>query len=459
MTDKEHFNIEREQLASRTGFILISAGCAIGLGNIWRFPYVTGQYGGAAFVLVYLAFLVLLGLPILIMEYSIGRAGKLNIAGAMRELEPAGSKWHVFGYLGVIGNVLLVMFYTTVAGWGLAYMYYSMAGSFNGLGPQEIASFFGAFLSNTIEIVFWMAFVVFTGFWVCSKGLRKGAEKVSKYLMTGLFVILLMLVFKSVTLPGASAGISFYLEPDFSLIDRYAISAAMGQAFFTLSAGAGGMAIFGSYIGKERSLPGEAINVVALDTSVALLAGLAIFPAAFAFGIEPGSEPQLLFVTLPNVFNQMAGGQAWGFLFFAFLSFAAMSTVIAIFENIMAFTIDEWKWDRRKASIINAIAIFILSLPCALSFGPLSGIQPLGPGSGILDLEDFIFSNNILPIGAISIVMFCTLKRGWGWDRFLEEANTGIGGKIPGWVSPYARYLLPLIVLVILVQGWMNILN
>lgn len=459
MAGKRHSHIEREQLASRTGFLLISAGCAIGLGNIWRFPYVTGQYGGAAFVLIYLAFLFLLGLPILIMEYSIGRAGKLNIAGAMRELEPAGSKWHLFGYMGIIGNVMLLMFYTTVAGWGLAYMYYSMTGSFNGLGPEEVGQFFGNFLSNTLAIVFWMAFVVFTGFWVCSKGLQKGAEKVSKYLMTGLFLILFILVLKSITLPGASAGISFYLEPDFSLIGREAVSAAMGQAFFTLSAGAGGMAIFGSYIGKERSLPGEAINVVALDTSVALLAGLAIFPAAFAFGVEPGSGPELLFVILPNIFNHMAGGQIWGFLFFAFLSFAAMSTVIAIFENIMAFTIEEWEWDRRKAATINSIGIFILSLPCALSFGPLSSIQPLGPGSGILDLEDFIFSNNILPIGALSIVMFCTLKIGWGWDGFIEEANKGRGWKIPVWTVPYAKYILPLIVLTILVQGWLNILS
>ncbi|WMW21792.1 sodium-dependent transporter [Methanolobus mangrovi] len=459
MTHEGQNNEEREQLASRIGFLLISAGCAIGLGNIWRFPYITGKYGGAAFVLIYLAFLILLGFPILLMEYSIGRAGKLNIAGAMRKLEPKGSKWHLFGYMGIIGNILLVMFYTTVAGWGLAYIYYSITGSFNGLGPQEIGSFFGTFLSKTLEIVFWMALVVISGFWVCSKGLQKGAERVSKNLMAGMFIILLILVFKSVTLPGASAGIAFYLKPDFSLIGKEAVYAAMGQAFFTLSAGAGGMAIFGSYIGKERSLPGEAINVVALDTSIALLAGLVIFPAAFAFGIDAGSGPELIFVTLPNIFNQMTGGQVWGFLFFIFLSFAAMSTVIAIFENIMAFTIDEWGWKRKKAALVNTIGIFILSLPCALSFGPLSSIQPLGPGSGILDLEDFIFTSNILPIGALSIVMFCTLKMGWGWDKFVKEANAGKGKKIPEWISPYARYVLSLIVLTILVQGWVNLLR
>ncbi|MDK2948427.1 MAG: neurotransmitter:Na+ symporter, family [Methanolobus sp.] len=450
-------NDEREQLASRLGFLLISAGCAIGLGNIWRFPYITGKYGGAAFVVIYLAFLLLLGFPILLMEYSIGRAGKLNIAGAMRKLEPSGTKWHLFGYMGIVGNIILVMFYTTVAGWGIAYIYYSITGSFNGLSPQEVGDFFGNFLSNPKEIVFWMGIVVISGFWVCSRGLQNGAEKISKRLMAGMFVILIILVFKSVSLEGASAGILFYLKPDFSLINRDAVYAAMGQAFFTLSTGAGGMAIFGSYIGKERALPGEAMNVVVLDTSIALLAGLVIFPTAFAFGVDAGSGPELLFVTLPNIFNNMTWGIMWGFLFFVFLSSAAMSTVIAIFENIMAFTMDEWGWSRKKAALVDGIGIFVLSLPCALSFGPLSSIQPFGPGSGILDLEDFIFSYNILPIGAISIVLFCALKRGWGWDNFLTEANTGIGKKIPEWSKYYARYVLPLVILVILVQGWINL--
>jgi NSS family neurotransmitter:Na+ symporter len=450
---------EREQLATRIGFLLISAGCAIGLGNIWRFPYITGKYGGAAFVVIYLAFLILLGFPILLMEYSIGRAGKLNIAGAMKKLEPTGSKWHLFGYMGIIGNILLVMFYTTVAGWGLAYIYYSISGSFSELGPQEVNNFFGSFLNNTSHMVFWMGLVVITGFWVCSRGLQEGAEKVSKNLMVGMFIILIILVFKSVTLPGASEGIIFYLKPNFNLINMEAIYAAMGQAFFTLSAGAGGMAIFGSYIGKERALAGEAINVVVLDTSIALLAGLVIFPAAFAFGIDAGSGPELLFVTLPNIFNQMVGGRLWGFLFFIFLSFAAMSTVIAIFENIMAFTIDEWGWNRKKAALINAFAIFILSLPCALSFGPLKGIQPFGAGSGILDLEDFIFTSNILPIGALSIVMFCTLKSAWGWNKFMEEANSGEGIRLTGYVKPYAAFVLPLVIAIILVNGWIKILS
>lgn len=449
---------EREKLATRAGFLLMSAGCAIGLGNIWRFPYITGKYGGAAFVLIYLAFLILLGFPILLMEYSIGRAGQLNIAGSMRKLEPNGSKWHIFGYLGIIGNVLLVMFYTTVAGWGLAYVYYSISGGFNGLKPDEISLFFSSFLDNTLQIVLLMGIVVIIGFGVCSKGLQNGAEKITKILMVGMVAILLILVFRSISLPGASEGINFYLKPDFSLISSEAVYAAMGQAFFTLSAGAGGMAIFGSYIGKERALTGEAINVVLLDTSIALLAGLVIFPAAFAFGVEAGAGPELICVTLPNIFNQMSGGIIWSFLFFVFLSAAAMSTVIAIFENIMAFTIDEWGWERKKAAIINATGIFALSLPCALSFGPLKQIQPFGPGTGILDLEDFIFSNNVLPIGAISIVLFCVLKSGWGWNNFRNEVNTGEGLKLPNWGKKYTIYILPIVIIVVLINGWIKIL-
>ncbi|WP_406660273.1 sodium-dependent transporter [Methanolobus sp. ZRKC3] len=445
---------EREQLATRIGFLLISAGCAIGLGNIWRFPFITGKYGGGAFVAVYLAFLLLLGLPILVMEYSIGRAGRLNIAGSMKKLEKPGTKWHVFGYLAILGNVLLMMFYTTVAGWGFAYIYYTITGRFNGLSPDGIDAFFGAFLQNTPAIVFWMTVVVVLGFWICSKGLQAGVERFGKTLMSGLFIILIALVIRSVTLPGAAAGIDFYLRPDFSMLDWEAVYAAMGQAFFTLSIGIGSMAIFGSYIGKEKRLTGESINVVALDTSIALLAGLVIFPAAFAFGVDAGSGPGLIFVTLPNIFNQMAGGQIWGSLFFIFLSFAAMTTAIAVFENIMAFTIDEWGWGRKKAATINSVAIFILSLPCALSFGPLSWIQPFGPGTGILDLEDFIFSNNILPIGALSFVLFCTYKFGWGWDKFMEEANLGEGVKFPGWIRPYVTFVLPLVIIIVLVKGW-----
>lgn len=454
MSEKD-FRPEREQLATRLGFLLVSAGCAIGLGNVWRFPFITGMYGGGAFVIVYLIFLLLLGIPVLVMEYAIGRAGRLNIAGAMRKLENPGSKWHIFGYLGILGSIIGLMFYTTVAGWSIAYMYYTLSGKFAGLGPEEIGASFGAFLGNSAEIVFWMALVVVLGFWVCSRGLHKGVERISKSLMAGLFLILITLVVRSVTLPGSMEGISFYLRPDFSLLSWEAVNAAMGQAFFTLSIGVGGMAIFGSYIGKEKRLTGESINVVVLDTSVAILAGLVIIPAAFAFGIDAGSGPGLIFVTLPNIFNQMIGGQLWGTLFFLFLSLASMTTVIAIFESIMAFTIDEWGWGRKKAALINCIVIFLLSLPCALSFGTLSWIEPLGPGTGILDLEDFIFTNNMLPIGALAFVLFCAYKLGWGWDKFIEEANAGEGIRFPRWVRPYIAYVLPLIILLLMVEGWM----
>lgn len=449
--------VEREQLASRIGFLLISAGCAIGLGNVWRFPFITGKYGGAAFVLVYLAFLLLLGLPIMVMEFSIGRAGRLNIAGSMRALEPVNSKWHIFGYLGIIGNVILAMFYTTVAGWGFAYFYKELTGVYNGLSPEEIEITFGAFLGSTGELIFWMALVVILGFFICSLGLQAGVERISKFMMSGMFVMLLILVFKAVTLPGASAGLSFYLKPDFSNFSWESIYAAMGQAFFTLSLGIGGMAIFGSYIGKEHSLTGEALNVMALDTLTALLAGLVIFPAAFAFGVDAGSGPGLVFVTLPNIFNQMSGGQFWGSLFFMFLTFAAMTTIIGIFENIMAFTIDEWGWERKKAALINGVVIFFLSLPCVLGFGPWSNFAPLGEGTVILDLEDFILSYNLLPIGALVFVFFCTRNSGWGWNNFIEEADAGKGFKFPKWLKPYVRYVLPIIILVVLIKGWMDV--
>ncbi|MCQ1535404.1 sodium-dependent transporter [Methanosarcina sp. KYL-1] len=449
---------EREQLGSRLGFLLISAGCAIGLGNVWRFPFITGKYGGAAFVLVYLAFLLLLGLPIMVMEFSIGRAGRKNIAGAMRALEPAKSKWHIFGYLGIIGNVILMMFYTTVAGWGFAYFYRELTGAFSGLAPEEIGTAFGAFLGSTGELIFWMAIVVVLGFFVCSLGLQKGVERVGKFMMSGMFIMLLILVFKAVTLPGADAGLSFYLKPDFSNFGWEGIYAAMGQAFFTLSLGLGGMAIFGSYIGKERSLTGESLHVMALDTLVALLAGMVIFPTAFAFGVNVGTGPGLVFVTLPNIFNQMLGGQLWGSLFFMFLTFATMTTVIAVFENIMAFTIDEWGWNRKKAALINGIGIFALSLPCALGFGPWNSFAPLGEGTVVLDLEDFILSNNLLPLGALVFVLFCTNDLGWGWSNFIKEADTGEGIKFPKWIKPYVAYFLPLIILVVFVMGWKDVI-
>ncbi len=451
---------QREQFGSRLGFLLISAGCAIGLGNVWRFPYITGQYGGAAFVLIYLIFLVILGLPIMVMEFSIGRAGRKNIAGALRALEPKGSKWHLYGYFAILGNLVLMMFYTTVAGWMLGYFYFMVKGDLSGLTPDQVGGFFGGFLSQPGALIFWMALTVVLGFFVCSLGLQKGVERVTKFMMSALFVILIVLVFRSVTLPGASAGLTFYLKPDFGKVMETGlwetIYAAMGQAFFTLSLGIGSMAIFGSYIGKDRALTGESLNIMGLDTLVALLAGLIIFPAAAAFNVDAGAGPGLIFVTLPNIFNTMAGGRIWGSLFFLFLSFAAMSTVVAVFENIMAFTMDEWGWGRKKAAVINGIALLVFSLPCALGFNLWSGFQPLGAGSAVIDLEDFIVSNHLLPIGSLIFVLFCCYKFGWGWEKFVEEADLGQGIRFPKKIRFYLRYILPLIMLVVFVWGYID---
>ncbi len=452
--------VQREHLASRLGFLLLSAGCAIGLGNVWRFPYITGKYGGAAFVVIYLVFLVILGLPIMVMEFSIGRAGQKNIAGALKALEPKGSKWHLYGYFAIIGNLVLMMFYTTIAGWMLAYFFFMVKGDLAGLTPDQVGGYFGGFLGQPGALVFWMLLAVVLGFIVCSIGLQKGVEKVTKLMMGGLFIILIILVFRSVTLPGAGKGLAFYLMPDFGKLAETglweAIYAAMGQAFFTLSLGIGSMLIFGSYIGKERSLTGESINIMLLDTSVALLAGMIIFPACFAFNQDPGAGPGLVFVTLPNIFNTMAAGRLWGSLFFLFMSFAAMTTVIAVFENIMAFTIDEWGWSRKKGAVINGIAMFLLSIPCALGFNLWSSFAPLGAGTIVLDLEDFIVSNNLLPIGSMIFVFFCCYKAGWGWDNFIEEANAGVGTKFPQWIKPYVKYVIPAIMIVVFIQGYID---
>jgi len=445
---------QREHLASRLGFLLVSAGCAIGLGNIWRFPFITGKYGGAAFVVVYLIFLAILGFPVMVMEFSMGRASQLNLAGAMKKLEPKGSVWHIYGYAGILGNVVLMMFYTTVSGWGFYYLFRTLFGGLKGLPPDQVGAAFGGLLGNTGVLIFWMAVVVFLGFGICAMGLQKGVEKVSKFMMSSLFVLLIIMIIRSVTLKGAGPGLSFYLKPDFSHLSWEGVSAAMGQAFFTLSLGIGSMTIFGSYIGKERSLAGESINVIILDTLVALMAGLIIFPACSAFGVDAGGGPGLIFVTLPNIFNKMLGGQFWGTLFFIFLTFAAMTTVIAVFENIMAFTMDEWHWKRKKAAWINSITLFILSLAVPLSFGPWSSFQPRGAGTGVLDLEDFIVSNNLLPIGSLVFVLFCSWKFGWGWDNFIKETDTGTGIKFPKWTRGYITYILPIIILFLLLKGW-----
>ncbi|MRR16929.1 MAG: sodium-dependent transporter [Deltaproteobacteria bacterium] len=455
---------ERESLGSRLGFILLAAGCAIGLGNVWRFPYITGKYGGAAFVLMYLIFLIALGLPIMVMELAVGRAARQNIGRAFQTLEPAGSKWHIFGPIGIAGNYLLMMFYTVVTGWILAYVYHTAAGDLTGLGPSQIKVFFGRLLGNPAMSFFWMALTVASCFFITGIGLQKGVERVCKIMMAFLFILILALAFHSVMLPGALPGLRFYLLPDMERLlssggGGAAAFAAMGQAFFTLGLGIGSMAIFGSYIGKERSLPGESIRIIGLDTFVALMSGLVIFPACFAFGVNPDSGPGLLFVTLPNIFNQMPGGRLWGTVFFIFMSFAAVTTVIAVFENIVSYWIDVRGWSRRRASGINCAALIVLSLPCVLGFNLLSGIEPLGAGSNILDLEDFLLSTMMLPAGALVFIFFTTSRYGWGLRQFLSEANTGKGLTFPRWTGFYMRYILPFIILMVFIKGYWDILK
>lgn len=448
----------RERFSSRLGFILISAGCAVGLGNVWRFPYITGQYGGAAFVLVYLIFLVLLGLPIMVMEFAVGRASQKSAARSFHVLEPAGTKWHLQGYACMAGNYLLMMFYTTVGGWMAAYIFKTLTGEFKGLDSDGVAAVFNDMLARPGYMTFWMVLVVLLSFFICSLGLQKGVERITKAMMSCLFLILLILCIRSVTLPGASEGLRFYLIPDFTRFTENGVGntifAAMGQAFFTLSLGIGAMAIFGSYIGKDHTLTGETINICLLDTLVAFLAGLIIFPSCFAFSVDPGQGPGLVFITLPNIFNQMVGGRIFGVLFFVFMTFAAQSTIIAVFENIISFSMDLFGTSRKKTVLINGIAIILLSLPCVFGFNIWSGFQPMGAGSTIQDLEDFIVSNNLLPLGSMVYLLFCTSRYGWGWKNFLAEADTGKGVKFPAWARVYVSYILPLIVLFIFIMGY-----
>ena len=456
---------ERETFASRLGFVLISAGCAIGLGNVWRFPYIVGRYGGAAFVLIYLAFLVILGLPIMAMEFSVGRASRQSIATSFHKLEPKGTKWHWYGWFGMAGNYLLMMFYTTVAGWMILYCIKMAKGDFVGADTQAVQDIYSGMLSNPGLMLVFMILVILIGMDVCSLGLQDGVEKITKVMMVMLLAILIVLVVRSVTLENAMAGLEFYLKPNFhnlmydangNFILGEAIFAAMGQSFFTLSLGIGAMAIFGSYIGKEHRLMGEAINVGILDTFVAFVVGLVIFPSAFAFGIQPDSGPNLIFITLPNVFNAMPLGRLWGALFFVFMSFAALSTVIAVFQNIITFPMDKWGWSHKKSVLVNMVVIFILSLPCLLGFNLWSGFNPLGDGTVVMDLEDFILSDNLLPLGSLVYLLFCVSKHGWGWDNFLAEADAGEGIRFPARFRPYFRYVLPLLVLIIFVMGYWN---
>ena len=449
--------MNREKLSSRLGFILLSAGCAIGIGNVWKFPYVVGENGGGFFVIIYLIFLAILGIPVLTMEFSIGRAAQKSPVKMYRELEPKGSVWHIHGKVAMIGAYMLMMFYTTVAGWMVRYFVSTASGKLSGLDSAGVAENFTSMLSNAPVMVLYLAIVIVAAVLVCSIGLQNGLERVTKVMMLALLAIMVILAINSFFMEGGKAGLAFYLKPNFEEVKNVGIGSivvnAMNQAFFTLSLGIGAMAIFGSYIGKERALLSESINVAILDTVVAISSGLIIFPACFAYGVDVDSGPSLIFITLPNIFNNIPLGRLWGSLFFVFMSFAALSTVLAVFEEIIACTVDLFGWGRKKACLINGILLFVLSLPCCLGFNILSGIQPMGEGSSIMDLEDFIVSNLILPLGSLVIILFCTSKKGWGWDNYLSEANEGKGLKMQKFMKGYMTYVLPVMVIVLFVIG------
>lgn len=447
----------REKLGSRMGFILLSAGCAIGIGNVWKFPYIVGENGGGIFVLIYLIFLAILGIPVLTMEFSIGRAAQKSPVRMYQELEPRGTKWHIHGKVAMAGAYLLMMFYTTVAGWMIRYFVSTATGEMSGLDADGVAGQFSNMLSDAPMMILYMGVVVLAAVLVCSIGLKNGLERVTKVMMLALLAIMVVLAVNSFFLPGGDAGLAFYLMPDVQEVQKIGIGNiivnAMNQAFFTLSLGIGAMAIFGSYIGKERSLLGESVNVALLDTLVAIASGLIIFPACFAYGVDVNSGPGLIFITLPNIFNNLPTGRLWGSLFFVFMSFAALSTVLAVFEEIVACTQDLFGWGRKKACIINGILLFVLSLPCCLGFNVLGFIQPMGEGTTIMDLEDFIVSNLILPLGSLVIILFCVLKKGWGWDNYMNEVNTGRGLKMKGFMRGYITYVLPVLVLALFIIG------
>lgn len=449
--------MERERLGSRLGFLLLSAGCAIGIGNVWKFPYMCGQYGGGAFVFVYIFFLIVLGVPVMTMEFAMGRASRKSPVKLYDELAPKGSKWHVHGYFAMAGNYILMMFYTTVCGWMVQYFVEMARGSFVGKDAAGVAGVFSDVLANPVTLTVYMAIVVIVGFAINSLGLQNGVEKLTKVMMVALMVIMVVLAFNSIFMDGGKEGLEFYLKPDFGKMQEIGVGkvivGAMNQAFFTLSLGIGSMAIFGSYIGKERALMGESVRVAVLDTFVAISSGLIIFPACFAYGVEADSGPSLIFITLPNIFNNIPMGRVWGSLFFVFMTFAAFSTVIAVFENIISCSGELFGWDRKKSCLLNGVAMFFLSLPCVLGFNIWSSFQPLGPGTGVLDLEDFIVSNLLLPTGAMIYVLFCVTKYGWGWDKFVKEANEGKGLKVAQWMRPYMTFVLPVIILIILIMG------
>lgn len=450
-------NGSNEKLGSRIGFIFLCAGCAIGLGNVWKFPYITGQYGGGVFLILYFLMLIMFGIPVMTMEFAIGRASQKAPVHMYDDLEPKGSKWHIHGYVGMIGCVMLMMYYAVVAGWILNYFVKFVLGDFSGATPDYISEEFGTMLGSPTTNIIYLAIVVIISFTVCAIGLQSGLERITKYMMAALLILMVVLAFNSFTMPGSREGLKFFLLPDINRTKEIGFSTvlmgALNQAFFTLSIGTGAMAVFGSYIGKERSLFGESIHVTVLDTLVAVTAGLIMFPACFSYGIDVNAGPSLLFVTMPNVFANMALGRLWGTLFFLFMSFAALSTAFAVYENVIANFMELTGMNRKKTCVICGIAMFLLAIPCALGFNVWSGFMPLGDGTGVLDLEDFIVSNLLLPCGAIVYVIFCTVRYGWGWDSFIKEANTGKGAKMPQWLKNYMKYFVPLVLLIILVAG------
>lgn len=449
--------MKRESFKSRLGFLLVSAGCAIVIGNVWRFPYVTGQNGGGIFVLFYLIFLVIMGLPVLTMELAVGRASRKSAVLGYKALEKKGSKWHIHGWVAIFGCCMLMMYYTTVSGWMVTYFFKFLTGSFkSGMTTEDTAQAFSNLLGDPKQMAFWMILTVVVGFLVCSRGLQNGLEKISKFMMTALLLLIVVLAVHSLTLSNAAEGVKFYLVPNTEAVAavglKNVITAAMNQAFFTLSLGVAAMEIFGSYMGKDHTLAGEGVRICALDTFVAIMAGLIIFPACFSYNVEVNAGPSLIFITLPNVFINMSGGRIWGSLFFLFMTFASFSTVIAVFENIMSFCMDMFGWSRNKAALINCIVILIASLPCVLGYNVWSNLHLIG-GRDVLDSEDFIVSNLLLPIGSLIYLLFCVTKWGWGFEKYCEEANTGDGIKISKKLKPYFQFILPILIVFILIQG------
>ena len=437
--------MERERLGSRLGFILLSAGCAIGCGNVWKFPWLTGQNGGGGFVLIYVLCLLLLGLPVMVMEFSIGRAAQASPVGMYKKLQKPGQKWGPIGYLALLGNVCLMAFYSVVTGWMIYYFYRFITGNYADLG-------FVSMITNPGVNVLFLAIAVVVGFFVLSFNLQGGLERVTKYMMVALFGLMLVLAIRSMTLSGAAEGLRFYLLPDLSKISGTTVVAAMNQAFFTLSLGIGSMAIFGSYLGKERSLMGESINIILLDSFVAITAGLIIFPACFSYNLEVGAGPGLLFDTMATVFVNMQGGRLWGSFFFLFMVFAAFSTELAVFENILACVREMTGWNRPKGCIVCGVGIFLVALTTALGYSVFT-FQPFAEGSAWLDFWDFIVSYNLLPLGSLVIALFCCTRFGWGWDNFIAEANAGNGLKVKPWMKPLFKYFVPVVVVFLYIYG------